>query len=372
MPTLFAIDNENFVVQSSSNASLIGNGVINNSDTPNGTVFTYTSGGGTTIEINDTAGQPDRFEDDARAGHVIVDGGGIVANGTQVEAESLIRVRALDSGGNPTGPLITITVFSQNGVTSNVWGFSTNIPLENGVSYTKISGSNTGSTTYNTFITCFGSGTQIETAQGPRAVEDIARGAQIWTRDHGLKRVTWTGAAEVEAQGALAPVVFAPGSFGNSRELVVSQQHRMLVSGFQVELLFGTTDVLVAAKHLCGLPGVALRPGGRLRYYHIMFDQHEIIRANGILSESFFVSPVSLGGLDRAARKEFLTLFPQMSGPDLRFGPTAAPALKPHEAHVALHHIYGQNFDRSLGRDLVRNFHKGATGGAGAEHRAGH
>ncbi|MEM6696669.1 MAG: hypothetical protein AAF626_18565, partial [Pseudomonadota bacterium] len=146
MPTLFAIDSANLVVQSSSNAAIVGNPVINNSDTPNGTVFTYTSGGGTTVDIQDTGGSPVIFEDDNTAGHVVIDGGGIVANGTGVEAESLISLRALDAGGTQIGPTITITVFSQNGVFSDVWGFSSDIPLQDGVSYVKVGGSNIGST----------------------------------------------------------------------------------------------------------------------------------------------------------------------------------------------------------------------------------
>ena len=135
--SFFAIDNNNLIVDSSSNGSIVGNPVINNSDTPNGTVFTYSAGGGTTVTIDDTGGDPDIFEDDNTAGHSVTDGGGIVSNGTPVEAESLIFVRALDINGNPTGPTITITVFSQNGVTGNVWGFSPDIELQDGVQYEK-------------------------------------------------------------------------------------------------------------------------------------------------------------------------------------------------------------------------------------------
>lgn len=346
MPSLFAIDSANLVVLSSSNSTIVGNGVINNSDTPNGTVFTYSAGGGTTVEIQDTGGSPDTFEDDNTAGHQVIDGGGIVANGTGVEAESRIEIRALDGDGNQTGPTITITVFSQNGNFSDVWGFSSDIALQDGVSYVKTGGSNTGSSAYTSFITCFAQGTEIKTGNGLCPVEDILPGQLVWTRDSGLMPVNWVGCAEVEATGAFAPVVFSPGSLGNSSELVVSQQHRMLLSGYPVELLFGTSDALIAAKHLCGLPGVALRPGGRIRYHHLMFAQHEIIEAHGVLSESFFVSPMSMEGLDPGARAELLQLFPGLHDDAHDFGHTAAPTLKAHEAHVALQHMFGSQSRR--------------------------
>lgn len=47
-------DNENLVVSSSSSGAIVGNGIINNSSTPNGTVFTYAAGSGKTVTINDT------------------------------------------------------------------------------------------------------------------------------------------------------------------------------------------------------------------------------------------------------------------------------------------------------------------------------
>ncbi|MEM9845308.1 MAG: Hint domain-containing protein, partial [Pseudomonadota bacterium] len=200
---------------------------------------------------------------------------------------------------------------------------------------------NIGSTTYTSFITCFAEGTEIDTGSGVCPVEEISPGQLIWTRDNGLAPVSWVGCADVEAKGAFAPVVFAPGSLGNTSELVVSQQHRMLLTGYPVELLFGTPDALIAAKHLCGLPGIALRPGGHVRYYHLMFDRHEIIRAHGVLSESFFVTPLSLRGLAQDARTELLHLFPGFQTEEHGFGCTAAPTLKPHEAHVALHHLFG-------------------------------
>ncbi len=332
--SFFAIDNANLVVTSSTNGGLVGNGVINNSDTPNGTVFLYSGGGGTTVTLNDTGGGGNRFNDDRASDHVITNGGGIVSNGTEVEAESLITLRALDGSGNPTGPTITITVFSQNGQTSNVWGFSATSPLQPGTSYVKTGGSNDGTSNYNTFVACFGPGTLIETPDGARAIEQVKAGDSVWTRQNGPQPVRWIGSTEVDGVGAFAPVFFAPGVIGNDQELVVSQQHRMFLQSAAAEMLFGAAEVLVAAKHLCGLPGVSLRSQPRIRYTHLMFDRHQVVRANGALTESFFLTAQSLDGIDQDHRNELLALFPSLNHGIEDFGSTAALTLKATDAGV--------------------------------------
>ena len=51
----------------------------------------------------------------------------------------------------------------------------------------------------------------------------------------------------VAGAGAGAPVLIPAGALGNTRDLLVSQQHRMLVTGWRAELMFGEPEVLVAA-----------------------------------------------------------------------------------------------------------------------------
>ncbi|MCA0908683.1 Hint domain-containing protein [Ruegeria marisrubri] len=331
--SFFAQDSESLIVTSSSNASLIGNPIINNSDTPDGTVFQYSGGTGATITLDDTS-RRNVFDDDRPPNHIITDGKGMVANGTQVESESIIFVRALDANGNPTGPEINIYVFSQNGQTSNVWGYATSAPLVPGTSYVKVSGSNSGSSRYSNFVACFAEGTLIETAQGDCPVEQILPGQRVWTRDAGLQEVRWIGCSEVAGTGDLAPIVFAPGAIGNARELTLSPQHRVLVASPAAEILFGEAEILVAAKHLCGLPGVRRRPAKTVRYWHFMFDRHHVVRSNGALTESFFLGEGAVGALSDAQRAEILALFPELDAPQTAFGPMAAMPISGRDAPV--------------------------------------
>lgn len=330
--TFVAFDNENLVVASSSAGGIVGNGVINNSSTPNGTIFDYAGGSGQTITLDDTGGSADTFEDDQSASHTITDGGGLVANGQAVEAESIILVRALDAGGNPTGPVITLTVFSQGGITGDVWGLSSDIPLQDGTSYIKTGGSNTGSSDYNTFVTCFTAGTIIDTPDGPRLIEALTADDLVLTRDSGPLPIRWIGSRSVAGIGAFAPVRFAVGAVGNTAPIAVSPEHRMMLQDPTLELLFGTPRALVAAKHLIGLPGISQENVAQVTYYHLMFDTHQIISASGCWSESFFLADNALAGLHGDAHREIRALFPCITAGKATFGGTAEMELKAHEA----------------------------------------
>lgn len=189
---------------------------------------------------------------------------------------------------------------------------------------------------------CFTPSTRIDTPAGPRTVEALRPGDLVLTRDHGAQPLRWTGRvrlspAELAAAPRFRPVRIAAGAFGPGlpeRPLTVSPQHRMLVEGPRCELLFGAAEVLVAALHLAGQPGVAVDPApGGVTYLHLMFDRHEIIRAEGAWTESLHA-----GALDRlhfapAARAELLALFPELAAARPR-GALARPALRAWEARL--------------------------------------
>ena len=101
---------------------------------------------------------------------------------------------------------------------------------------------------------------------------------------------------------------------GNRRPLRVSPLHRMLVRSARAEMLFGDHDVLVTAQHLVDGQDVRRLEGGTVTYVHLLFDRHEILRAEGALSESFHPGAVALSTLDLAAREEILALFPDLTG----------------------------------------------------------
>ncbi|RYG92760.1 Hint domain-containing protein [Loktanella sp. IMCC34160] len=142
---------------------------------------------------------------------------------------------------------------------------------------------------------CFAKGTQIETQSGPIPIEALRKGCLIPTLDHGLQALRWVGFTRRIALADGAPVLFPRGSVGNTRDLLVSPQHRMLLASPMAELMFGANEVLCPAKAMVGVNQIRRKLMPTVDYYHLLFDQHEIIWANGTPSESFLPgSPAAL------------------------------------------------------------------------------
>jgi hypothetical protein len=187
---------------------------------------------------------------------------------------------------------------------------------------------------YADFVACFTKGTLIDTAAGPVAIEDLTVGDRVVTRDSGLAAIRWIGKRTVPATGKMAPVVFSKGAIGNDAELAVSPQHRMFLSGWRCELLFGSDEVLAPAVHLVNGETIWRREGGEVTNYHILFDRHEIVSAHGTQSESFHPTATNTGAFEEEARDELLTLFPELTDLVEEYGPTARPVLKGFETRV--------------------------------------
>lgn len=184
-------------------------------------------------------------------------------------------------------------------------------------------------------IICFTPGTLIDTPDGPRAIERLSVGDLVNTVDDGPKPLRWIGRSWVKAQGEFAPVTFEEGSLpGLTSQLTVSPQHRMLVSGPSAELHFGVSEVLVAAKHLLGMPGVSRTPAKIVTYIHIMMDEHQIVYAEGAATESFYAGKEGLMSINPACRERLYDSFPHLREDPMAYGPTARLCLKAHEAQL--------------------------------------
>ena len=183
-------------------------------------------------------------------------------------------------------------------------------------------------------VVCFTRGTMIATPHGPRAIEDLASGDRVLTRDHGPRPVRWIGRQTVEACGSLAPVTIRAGALGNDRELRVSRLHRMLVSGWRAELMFGEPEVLACAGHLVDGETIFVAEGGEVEYVHMLFDGHEIVTANGAPAESFHPGEQGVGWMEEAAREEIFAVLPQLRAARDGFGPSARTSLKAFEARA--------------------------------------
>jgi Hint domain len=170
---------------------------------------------------------------------------------------------------------------------------------------------------------CFTRGAMLRTARGLRPIETLRAGDLVWTADRGLRPVLWVGSrsltqAELAAEARLRPIHIVPGAFGPglpATAITLSPQHRVLVRSCIAKRVLGAEEVLVAARHLLGLPGIEeALPDGGVEYFHLLFDRHEIVTANGLPCESLYLGPQSLLGLAPSARAEVLSLLPRVCG----------------------------------------------------------
>ena len=251
------------------------------------------------------------------------------------------------------------TIDGGEGITDNdvvdlsAWGWSrTNIiydPFnhENGtVQFLDAAGHLIGTMSFTNVekvLPCFTPGTMILTERGEVAVEDLLPCDLVNTLDNGLQPVRWIGKRDLNlvdlvVQPSLQPIRIAAGALSHGlpdRDMMVSPQHRMLMAGSRAEMLFGEAEVLVAAIHLTALPGVEQLQTSQITYVHLLFDRHEIIRANGAWTESFQPADRTLANMGSDQRAEIEALFPKL--PTTAFSMQAARlSLKSYEVRVLL------------------------------------
>ena len=138
----------------------------------------------------------------------------------------------------------------------------------------------------------FTRGTHITLGSGAQVpVERLVVGDKVLTRDDGPQPIRWIGQNTLRAAGALAPVVIRKGMLHNENDLVVSPDHRIFVYQRQDRLGVGRAEVLVKARHLINGTTVFQREGGFVEYFQLLFDDHQIIYAEGIAAESLLIDP---------------------------------------------------------------------------------
>ena len=168
--------------------------------------------------------------------------------------------------------------------------------------------------TDNTGVVCFARGTLILTTQGEVPVERLSPGAMIVTRDNGPQPLVWLasrklGRDELARAPKLRPIRLAPDLVGAHTPLIVSPQHAVLFRGD------GGDETLVRATHLARMRGGKARvmQGCRqVSYFHLAFEAHQIIFANGAATESFYPGFHAMLGLETSARLELAALFPDL------------------------------------------------------------
>jgi hypothetical protein len=132
---------------------------------------------------------------------------------------------------------------------------------------------------------CYCCGTLIATGRGQVPVEDLAIGDIVATASGALRPIKWIGRRSYDGRFImgrkdLLPICFKAGSLDDNvpkRDLWISPHHAMYLNG-----------VLIEAKDLVnGVSIVQAEHVDKVEYVHIELESHDVIIAEGALSETF-------------------------------------------------------------------------------------
>ena len=72
-----------------------------------------------------------------------------------------------------------------------------------------------------------------------------------------------------------------------ARDLLVSPQHRIMISQTDTALLFVESEVFCAPAHLVNGVTITREPAPSVTYFHLLFDTHQIVGCHRCFTESF-------------------------------------------------------------------------------------
>jgi len=252
---------------------------------------------------------------------------------------------AIGGGGNDTGSINYL--FEGTGSSGQLYALNgTTFTVGQNVTAIKSTLSNSFEANVSSVI-CLTKGTDVLTSTGWRAIEAISVGDAVVTANDNSEVVRWIGQrrldrTDLENNPKLYPVRISKGTLGNGlplRDLLVSRQHRVLVQSNIATRMFGESEVLVSAIKLTKVPGIFVdETVEHVEYFHLLFDKHEIIFAEGASTESLFTGPEALKAVNVDAREEIIGLFPELT--KLSYAPDPArhiPTGKQQKRLVARH-----------------------------------
>jgi hypothetical protein len=169
-------------------------------------------------------------------------------------------------------------------------------------------------------FSAFSHGALISTAEGQVAVEDLEPGMMIETALGGPVPLRWIGSITLipgaPERGDVPDKLYrvVADSFGPGRpsvDLALGPNARLLDRSPDVCRSLGTDAALAPiTMRADGECIVEINPVSPMRVYHLSFDAHHVIFANGLEVESFHPGPDATYSLSDEMRAQFLSLFP--------------------------------------------------------------
>ncbi len=161
---------------------------------------------------------------------------------------------------------------------------------------------------------CFCAGTWIEMRRGQKRVENLKIGDKVMTAAGAARPIKWIGRRSYNSRFVMGrkdilPICIKAGALDDNvpkRDLWISPNHAMYLD-----------DVLIEAKDLVnGVSIVQTEHADKIEYFHIELESHDVIIAEGALSESF-IDDDSRGMFHNA--HEYCELYTNAAPPAARY-----------------------------------------------------
>ena len=262
------------------------------------------------------------------------DGGGNPDDGYFIDPSSDITVTGpnnqLQINGqtvataDPSGNILTIS-FNSNATTAAVDDVIEHLGYENAsatppdsvtLDYTFDDGSVSATSSVEAFvgIACYCAGTLILADHGEVAVETLQIGDRVITANGVARPIKWIGKRSyggrfIMGRKDILPVCFKAGSLGDGvpkRDLRVSPHHAMYLQGLLIEARDLVNDLTVTQAE----------QADEVAYFHIELESHDVIVAEGALSETF-VDDDSRAMFNNV--HEYTALYPDTAVADARY-----------------------------------------------------
>lgn len=116
--------------------------------------------------------------------------------------------------------------------------------------------------------------TRVQTPAGRVAVDALRPGDRVTLAEGGTARILWSGTQRLPAQGRFRPFLIRAPFLGVDEDVILSADQRLRLTGSDIEYLFGTETVAVAARQMADQRRVILTASPpTVRYRQLLLDR---------------------------------------------------------------------------------------------------
>lgn len=175
-------------------------------------------------------------------------------------------------------------------------------------------------------FSAFAQGTLIQTTEGYVAIDDLKPGMMIATADGKNTPLLWIGSMMVYPQN---PELNLPtsqlyrmtdgsfGSDGSAPDLMLGSAARIMTGMLAIDSSSTLTDIDDVAD---GYSVIKIRPVSAVKVFHLCLGNHHLIRANGVLAETFHPGEDIRMHMSVEMFELYLSMFPHINN-EADFGP---------------------------------------------------